>query len=90
VVNAVEPKPVNLLMPANLGFTVGDIGALGVRRISVGGTLARVAWGATIRAAEQIMKEGRFDTFAEAAPHPTLNGLFRDDMGKRPDRVTKP
>jgi hypothetical protein len=36
------------------------------------------------------MKEGRFDTFAEAAPHPTLNGLFRDDMGKRPDRVTKP
>src|SRR5277367_2408219 len=48
VVNAVAPKPVNLLMPANLGFTVSDIAALGVRRISVGGTLARVAWGATI------------------------------------------
>jgi 2-methylisocitrate lyase-like PEP mutase family enzyme len=90
VVNAVAPKPVNLLMPANLGLTVSDIAALGVRRISVGGMLARVAWGATIRAAEQIMKEGRFDTFADAAPHPALNGFFHDDMGKRPDRVTKP
>jgi 2-methylisocitrate lyase-like PEP mutase family enzyme len=90
VVKAIAPKPVNLLMPGSLGFTVNDIAAFGVRRISVGGTLARVAWGATIRAAEQIMKDGRFDTFADAAPHPNLNGLFHEDMSKRPDRTMKP
>jgi 2-methylisocitrate lyase-like PEP mutase family enzyme len=86
VVKAVAPKPVNLLMPANLGLTVADAAALGVRRISVGGTLARVAWGAVIKSAKQIMGEGRFDSFADAAPHPDLNAFFRDDMAKRPDR----
>jgi 2-methylisocitrate lyase-like PEP mutase family enzyme len=85
VVKAVAPKPVNLLMPANLGLTVADVTALGVRRISVGGTLARVAWGAVIKSAKQIMDEGRFDSFADAAPHPDLNAFFRDDMAKRPD-----
>jgi len=85
VVKAVAPKPVNLLMPANLGLTVTDVTALGVRRISVGGTLARVAWGAVIKSAKQIMDEGRFDSFADAAPHPDLNAFFRDDMAKRPD-----
>jgi 2-methylisocitrate lyase-like PEP mutase family enzyme len=86
VVKAVAPKPVNLLMPANLGLTVADAAALGVRRISVGGTLARVAWGAVIKSAKQIMDEGRFDSFADAAPHPDLNTFFRDDMANRPDR----
>jgi 2-methylisocitrate lyase-like PEP mutase family enzyme len=85
VVKAVAPKPVNLLMPGSLGHTVADVAALGVRRISVGGTLARVAWGAMIRSAKQIMSEGRFDSFADVVPHPELNGFFRDDMGKRPD-----
>jgi 2-methylisocitrate lyase-like PEP mutase family enzyme len=85
VVKAVAPKPVNLLMPGSLGLTVADIAALGVRRISVGGTLARVAWGAMIRSAKQIVSEGRFDSFADVVPHPELNGFFRDDMGKRPD-----
>jgi 2-methylisocitrate lyase-like PEP mutase family enzyme len=85
VVQAVAPKPVNLLMPANIGLTVTEITGLGVRRISVGGTLARVAWGAMIRSAKQIMSEGRFDTFADAAPHPELNGFFRQDMAKRHD-----
>ncbi len=83
VVKAVAPKPINLLMPANLGLTVADVAALGVRRISVGGTLARVAWGAMIRSAKQIMTEGKFDTFADAVPHPELNGFFRDDMKRR-------
>ncbi len=83
VVKAVAPKPINLLMPANLGLTVADVAALGVRRISVGGTLARVAWGAMIRSAKQIMTEGKFDTFADAVAHPELNGFFRDDMKRR-------
>ena len=84
VVKAVAPKPVNLLMPANLGFTVADVAGMGVRRISVGGTLARVAWGAVIRSAKQMLDEGKFDDFATAAPHPDLMTFFRDDMKKRP------
>ncbi len=84
VVKAVAPKPVNLLMPANLGFTVADVTAMGVRRISVGGTLARVGWGAVIHSAKQMLNEGKFDDFATAAPHPDLMAFFRDDMKKRP------
>ncbi len=83
VVKAVAPKPVNLLMPANLGFTVADVAAMGVRRISVGGTLARVGWGAVIRSAKQMLDDGKFDDFATAAPHPDLMSFFRDDMKKR-------
>jgi 2-methylisocitrate lyase-like PEP mutase family enzyme len=83
VVQAVAPKPVNVLMPAALGFTVNDLAALGVRRISLGGTIARVAWGAFIRSAKQIMTEGKFDSFAEAVPHAELNTFFRDDIKTR-------
>jgi 2-methylisocitrate lyase-like PEP mutase family enzyme len=83
VVKAAAPKPVNLLMPGALGLTVDDVAGLGVRRISVGGTISRVAFGAFIRAAKQIANEGRFDAFAEAVPHAELNALFRDDMKKR-------
>jgi 2-methylisocitrate lyase-like PEP mutase family enzyme len=83
VVKAVAPKPVNLLYPSGTGFTVADIAGMGVRRISVGGTLARVAWGALMRSAKQMLNDGKFDTFAEAAPHPELMGLFREDMKKR-------
>ncbi len=83
VVKAVAPRPVNLLYPAGTGFTVADAAGMGVRRISVGGTLARVAWGAVMRSAKQIMSEGTFDTFADAAPHPELNGFFREDMKRR-------
>jgi 2-methylisocitrate lyase-like PEP mutase family enzyme len=83
VVKAAAPKPVNLLMPGALGLTVDDVAGLGVRRISVGGTISRVAFGAFIRAAKQIASEGRFDAFADAVPHAELNALFRDDMKKR-------
>jgi 2-methylisocitrate lyase-like PEP mutase family enzyme len=83
VVKAAAPKPVNLLMPGALGLTVDDVAGLGVRRISVGGTISRVAFGAFMRAAKQIASEGRFDAFADAVPHAELNALFRDDMKKR-------
>jgi len=83
VVQAVAPKPVNLLMPGNLGFSVAEIEAMGVRRISTGGTLARVGWGAVMRSARQMLDEGRFDLFAQAAPHAELNGLLREDARKR-------
>ena len=83
VVEAVAPKPVNLLISGPIGLTVSDAAALGVRRISVGGALARMAWGGFIRAAKQIADEGRFDAFADAAPMPGVNGFFRDDLNQR-------
>jgi len=82
-VAAVAPKPVNVLVSTASGITVGDLAALGVRRISVGSSLARVAWGAFIRAARTIASEGRFDAFADAVPFPELNAFFRDDLAQR-------
>lgn len=79
VVNAVAPKPVNLLVAAAGGLTVDQVAALGVRRISTGSALSRAAWGGFIRAAKLIASEGSFAGFADAAPHPELNAFFRDD-----------
>ena len=83
VVNAVAPKPVNLLMSFAGGFTVADIAAMGVRRISVGGTLARVAMDAFIKSARAIAEEGRFDSFAGVMPNAELNNFFNDAAAKR-------
>jgi 2-methylisocitrate lyase-like PEP mutase family enzyme len=83
IVKAVAPKPVNVLISATTGLTVAELAALGVRRISVGGALARTAWGAFMRAAEQIVKDGKFDAFADAATHPEINGFFREDIDRR-------
>ncbi len=77
VVAAVAPKPVNLLVGAPGELTLEDIAALGVRRVSVGGALARCGWGAVMRAARLIAEEGRFDGFADAAAGNELNRLFR-------------
>jgi 2-methylisocitrate lyase-like PEP mutase family enzyme len=76
VVKAVAPKPVNLLMGTPSELTVKDCADLGVRRISVGGSLARAAWGGFIRAARQIMDAGSFNGFADAAPGAELNKIF--------------
>ena len=50
----------------------------GVRRISVGGALARAAWGGFMRAARMLAEEGRFEGFADAASGKELNALFRE------------
>jgi 2-methylisocitrate lyase-like PEP mutase family enzyme len=78
VVKAVAPKPVNLLVGATSAFTLSDIEAMGVRRVSVGGALARAAWGGFMRAAQLIATEGKFDGFAGAAPGSELNKLMRE------------
>jgi 2-methylisocitrate lyase-like PEP mutase family enzyme len=84
VVEAVAPKPVNVLMSSGAGpLTVADLAALGVRRISVGGALARVGWGAVMRASKLMLQEGRFDGLNDSAPGAELNALFRDDLKKR-------
>ena len=83
VITAVAPKPVNIIMSAPLGLTVADVAGLGARRISVGSALSRVVWGAFMRSAKAIAEQGRFDSFADGAPHTELNALFRDDMKTR-------
>jgi 2-methylisocitrate lyase-like PEP mutase family enzyme len=77
VVAAVAPKPVNILMGQPSALTVSALTELGVRRISVGGSLARSAWGGFMHAAQRIANEGSFDGFAAAAPSAELNGLLR-------------
>jgi 2-methylisocitrate lyase-like PEP mutase family enzyme len=79
VVAAVAPKPVNLLVGSTTDLTMQDISALGVRRVSVGGALARSAWGGFIRAARLIAEQGKFDGFANAAPGNELNAFFAGD-----------
>ena len=75
VVAAVAPKPVNVLVGAESEFTLDALGALGVRRVSVGGALARSAWAGFFGAARQLAA-GRFDAFAAAASGQELNTLF--------------
>mgnify|MGYP002759753220 FL=1 len=78
VVKAVAPKPVNVLMGlagVDLGFD--ELKALGVKRISVGSSLARVAYGAFFDAAKRIRGDGRFDYGDKAMTFAQLNDLFR-------------
>ena len=83
VVKAVAPKPFNLLIGAPIGLSVSDVEKLGVRRISVGGALARSAWGGFMRMAKQIAEDGRFDGFADAAAGGELNKFFHQDQKQR-------
>jgi 2-methylisocitrate lyase-like PEP mutase family enzyme len=77
IVDAVAPKPVNVLVSTNnCNVTVAQLADLGVRRISVGGALARAAWGGFINAAKAIQERGSFSAFAEATPFNELNDLF--------------
>jgi len=78
-VKAVGGKAINFLNFGALGFTVNDLAAMGVRRISVGGSLARVAMHAFIKTATEIAKDGKFDGFANLIGNPELNKFFSDD-----------
>jgi 2-methylisocitrate lyase-like PEP mutase family enzyme len=83
VVRAVAPKPVNFLMATATELTVSELAALGVRRISLGGTLARVAWTALKKVAREIADEGRFASLAGTIANAELNAFFSADMKKR-------
>jgi len=77
IVKAVAPKPVNVLVSApHPDLTLARLADLGVRRISVGSALARVAWGAFMRAARSLAETGTFGSLAEAAPFAELNAVF--------------
>jgi 2-methylisocitrate lyase-like PEP mutase family enzyme len=85
-VASIGPKPLNLLVGSASELTLEEISALGVRRVSVGGALARAAWGGFMRAAKLIVEQGRFDEFANAASGRELNSFFREDLKTRPPR----
>ena len=76
IVEAAEPKPVNVLIAADVGLRVSDLAELGVRRISVGSALSRVAWGAFMQAAEELAQQGSFGAMSGGPPVPNLNALF--------------
>ena len=77
IVKAVAPTPVNVLISSNnCDLTVAQVADLGVRRISVGGALARAAWDGFVRAAKEIRDSGSFAAFADATPFGELQGLF--------------
>jgi 2-methylisocitrate lyase-like PEP mutase family enzyme len=76
VVAAVHPKPVNLLVSGPTDLTLAQLADIGVRRVSVGGALARAAWGGFMTAARELAERGTFASLAHAASHQTLNGLF--------------
>ena len=78
IVEAVAPKPVNVLISGPGGLTIADVAGLGVRRVSVGGSLARAAWGGFIRAAKELAEHNSFDGFSGAAGHGYLNNFFRE------------
>jgi 2-methylisocitrate lyase-like PEP mutase family enzyme len=83
VVKAVAPKPVNVLVGWASEFTVKDLAAMGVRRISTGSGLARVAWGSFMRASQLLAEGGRFDNFKDLAPNAELNKFFHQDQARR-------
>jgi 2-methylisocitrate lyase-like PEP mutase family enzyme len=83
LVEAVAPKPLNLLVVRDIGLSVEEIAALGVRRISVGGALALAAWTGFIRAAETLRSKGSFGGLASLVPYAEINGLFEAGLPGR-------
>lgn len=83
LVEAVAPKPLNLLVVRNIGVDVREIAGLGVRRISVGGALALAGWTGFIRAATTLRSEGSFAGLADLVPYPEINNLFSDGSWRR-------
>ena len=76
MVKAVHPKPVNLLIGAS-GLSLTEADELGVRRISVGGSLARTAWAGFMQAAKEMAEKGTFTELANGYPGGELNKMFR-------------
>ena len=78
VVRAVAPKPVNVVMGLSKGFfTLNELADLGVRRVSLGSSLARAAYGAFLRAAEEIHDKGSFTFAKDMVPYAVFNGIFK-------------
>jgi len=78
VVRAVAPKPVNVIMGlAGAALSLDELASLGVKRVSVGSSLARAAYGAFLRAAREIKQNGTFTYAREAVPFADINAMFK-------------
>jgi len=82
IVEAVAPKPVNILIGNPIGLTMRDAAELGARRVSVGGAFARAAWGGFIRSAKELIGRGTFEELANSTPYAELQELFRPNRPK--------
>jgi 2-methylisocitrate lyase-like PEP mutase family enzyme len=87
LVQAIRPKPLNLLVVSDIGLSVDDIAALGVRRISVGGAFALAGWTAFMRAAQGLRENGSFAGLSGLAPYAEINGFLAADHRARAARV---
>jgi 2-methylisocitrate lyase-like PEP mutase family enzyme len=83
LVKAVQPQPLNLLVARDLGLRVGDIAALGVRRISIGPAFALAAWGGFMRAAQTLKSDGSFAGLTGSATYAEINDFLAVDLRKR-------
>ena len=79
IVDAVAPKPVNVLIGGPGGLNMLEAEQLGARRVSVGGAFARAGWGGFIRSAKELMEQGTFDELKHAASYAELQKLFGQD-----------
>src|SRR5947207_11301606 len=77
IVEAVAPKPVNVLIGGPGGLTMGEAAELGARRVSVGGAFARAAWGGFVRSAKELIEQGTFEELKHGASYDELQKLFR-------------
>jgi 2-methylisocitrate lyase-like PEP mutase family enzyme len=78
VVRAVAPRPVNVVMGlSGPSFSLGVLASLGVKRVSLGSSLARAAYGAFLEAAREVKGKGTFDFARTAVPYAEINGMFK-------------
>jgi 2-methylisocitrate lyase-like PEP mutase family enzyme len=78
VVRAVAPKPVNVVMGlSGPSFSLDALASLGVKRVSLGSSLARAAYGAFLQAAREIREHGTFDFARDAVPYAEINAMFK-------------
>jgi 2-methylisocitrate lyase-like PEP mutase family enzyme len=81
----VAPKPVNVLASSGIGLSLRELEDLGVRRVSVGGALARSAWTGFLRAASVLLDQGSFGGFDGVMTHDAVDAMFHDPARRGED-----
>lgn len=87
LVEAVHPRPFNLLVTGDIGLGIDDIAAMGVRRISIGGALALAGWTGFMRAAQTLRTSGSFSGLANLVSYPEVNDFLAADLETRNTRA---
>lgn len=78
VVKAVAPKPVNVVAGlGNAHFSLGELEQLGVKRVSLGSSLARAAYSGFLQAAEEIRSQGSFGFAGQIRSYADFNRILK-------------